>query len=41
MMATQEYEDMKEQLDLEQSLRVKAETYAHEVSKGHRHTKVT
>lgn len=33
MMATQEYEGMKEQLDLEQSLRVKAETYAHEVKK--------
>lgn len=31
MMAAQEYEGMKEQLDLEQSLRVKAETYAHEV----------
>lgn len=31
MMAAQEYDGMKEQLDLEQSLRVKAETYAHEV----------
>uniref|UniRef100_A0A3Q4H872 Shootin-1-like n=1 Tax=Neolamprologus brichardi TaxID=32507 RepID=A0A3Q4H872_NEOBR len=31
MMAAQEYEGMKEQLDLEQSLRVKAETYAHEM----------
>ncbi|KAM7418193.1 hypothetical protein PAMA_017713 [Pampus argenteus] len=31
MMATQEYDGMKEQLDLEQSLRVKAETYAHEM----------
>lgn len=31
MMAAQEYEGMKEQLDLEQGLRVKAETYAHEV----------
>lgn len=31
MMATYEYENMKEQLDLEQSLRQKAETYAHEV----------
>lgn len=31
MMATQEYEGMKEQLDLEQNLRVQAETYAHEV----------
>jgi len=30
-MATQEYENMKEHLDLEQSLRHKAETYAHEV----------
>ncbi|KAF3694258.1 Shootin-1 [Channa argus] len=30
-MAAQEYEGMKEQLDLEQSLRVKAETYAHEM----------
>lgn len=30
-MAAQEYDGMKEQLDLEQSLRVKAETYAHEV----------
>lgn len=33
MMAAQEYDGMKEQLDLEQSLRVKAETYAHEVKK--------
>lgn len=33
MMAAQEYEGMKEQLDLEQNLRVKAETYAHEVKK--------
>lgn len=32
MMAAQEYEGMKDQLDLEQSLRVKAETYAHEVT---------
>lgn len=32
MMAAQEYDGMKEQLDLEQSLRVTAETYAHEVS---------
>uniref|UniRef100_A0A4W5QVC3 Uncharacterized protein n=1 Tax=Hucho hucho TaxID=62062 RepID=A0A4W5QVC3_9TELE len=31
VMATTEYEEMKEQLDLEQSLRVKAETYAHEM----------
>ncbi|CAG5993548.1 unnamed protein product [Menidia menidia] len=31
MMATQEFEGMKEQLDLEQSLRVKAESYAHEM----------
>uniref|UniRef100_A0A3Q3ELL5 Uncharacterized protein n=1 Tax=Labrus bergylta TaxID=56723 RepID=A0A3Q3ELL5_9LABR len=31
VMATQEYDGMKEQLDLEQSLRVKAETYAHEM----------
>uniref|UniRef100_A0A3Q0RRI6 Uncharacterized protein n=1 Tax=Amphilophus citrinellus TaxID=61819 RepID=A0A3Q0RRI6_AMPCI len=31
MMAAQEFEGMKEQLDLEQSLRVKAETYAHEM----------
>lgn len=31
MMAAQEYEGMKEQLDLEQNLRVKAESYAHEV----------
>ncbi len=31
MMATHEYENMKEQLDLEQSLRQKSETYAHEV----------
>uniref|UniRef100_A0A3B4U344 Shootin-1 n=1 Tax=Seriola dumerili TaxID=41447 RepID=A0A3B4U344_SERDU len=31
MMAAQEYDGMKEQLDLEQSLRVKAETYAHEM----------
>lgn len=30
-MAAQEYDGMKDQLDLEQSLRVKAETYAHEV----------
>lgn len=41
MMATQEYEGMKEQLDLEQNLRVKAETYAHEVKKRcHKHTAV-
>lgn len=32
MMAAQEYEGMKEQLDLEQNLRVTAETYAHEVT---------
>ncbi|XP_062416443.1 shootin-1 [Pungitius pungitius] len=32
-MAAQEYGGMKDQLDLEQSLRVKAETYAHEVNK--------
>lgn len=31
MMAAQEYDGMKDQLDLEQSLRVKAETFAHEV----------
>uniref|UniRef100_A0A3B5BNW7 Si:dkey-280e21.3 n=1 Tax=Stegastes partitus TaxID=144197 RepID=A0A3B5BNW7_9TELE len=31
MMAAQEYEGMKDQLDLEQSLRVQAETYAHEM----------
>ncbi|KTF78589.1 hypothetical protein cypCar_00036916 [Cyprinus carpio] len=31
MMATHEYDNMKEQLDLEQSLRQKAETYAHEM----------
>lgn len=31
MMAANEYEELKEQLDLEQSLREKAETYAHEV----------
>uniref|UniRef100_A0A3Q2TNJ9 Si:dkey-280e21.3 n=1 Tax=Fundulus heteroclitus TaxID=8078 RepID=A0A3Q2TNJ9_FUNHE len=31
MMAAQEYDGMKEQLDLEQNLRVKAETYAHEM----------
>lgn len=30
-MAAQEYDGMKEQLDLEQSLRVQAETFAHEV----------
>uniref|UniRef100_H3D5Z8 Si:dkey-280e21.3 n=1 Tax=Tetraodon nigroviridis TaxID=99883 RepID=H3D5Z8_TETNG len=30
-MAAQEYDGMKEQLDLEQSLRVKAETFAHEM----------
>lgn len=30
-MAAQEYDGMKEQLDLEQNLRVKAESYAHEV----------
>lgn len=34
MMAAQEYEGMKEQLDLEQNLRVKAESYAHEVKKS-------
>lgn len=34
MMAAQEYDGMKEQLDLEQNLRVKAETYAHEVNEG-------
>lgn len=33
MMAAQEYDGMKEQLDLEQNLRVKAESYAHEVKK--------
>lgn len=32
MMAANEYEGLKEQLDLEQNLRQKAETYAHEVS---------
>lgn len=32
MMAANEYEGLQEQLDLEQSLRQKAETYAHEVS---------
>lgn len=32
MMATHEYEGLKEQLDLEQNLRQKAETYAHEVA---------
>lgn len=37
MMAAQEYDGMKEQLDLEQSLRVKAETYAHEVQ-SQKHT---
>ncbi|KAA0709205.1 Shootin-1 [Triplophysa tibetana] len=31
MMATHEYENMKDQLDLEQNLRQKAETYAHEM----------
>uniref|UniRef100_A0A3Q4A995 Uncharacterized protein n=1 Tax=Mola mola TaxID=94237 RepID=A0A3Q4A995_MOLML len=31
MMAAQEYDGLKEQLDLEQNLRVKAETYAHEM----------
>uniref|UniRef100_A0A4W4G0N2 Shootin-1 n=1 Tax=Electrophorus electricus TaxID=8005 RepID=A0A4W4G0N2_ELEEL len=31
MMATQEYEGLKEQLDLEHNLRQKAETYAHEM----------
>ncbi|KAF7643927.1 hypothetical protein LDENG_00230890 [Lucifuga dentata] len=31
MMAAEEYEGMKEQLDLEQNLRVKAEMYAHEM----------
>lgn len=35
MVATTEYENMKEQLDLEQSLRQKAETYAHEVKDKH------
>lgn len=30
-MAAQEFDGMKEQLDLEQSLRVQAETFAHEV----------
>lgn len=35
MMAAQEFDGMKEQLDLEQSLRVKAETYAHEVKNQH------
>lgn len=34
MMAAQEFDGMKEQLDLEQNLRVKAETYAHEVKKS-------
>lgn len=38
MMATQEYEGMKDQLDLEQNLRVKAETYAHEVTMRRRNT---
>lgn len=33
MMAAQEFEEVKEQLDLEQNLRVQAETYAHEVDK--------
>lgn len=33
-MAAQEFDGMKEQLDLEQNLRVKAETYAHEVKKS-------
>ncbi len=41
MMAAQEYDGMKEQLDLERSLRVKAETYAHEVKKqSQKHTTV-
>lgn len=31
LMVAQEYEGIKEQLDLEQNLRVQAETYAHEV----------
>ncbi|XP_055499328.1 shootin-1-like [Leucoraja erinacea] len=31
MMATQEYEDLRQQLDLEQSLRQEAETFAHEM----------
>uniref|UniRef100_A0A1A8NGX4 Uncharacterized protein n=1 Tax=Nothobranchius rachovii TaxID=451742 RepID=A0A1A8NGX4_9TELE len=31
MMAAKEYDGMKEQLDLEQNLRVKAETFAHEM----------
>lgn len=31
MMAANEYEGLKDELDLEQSLRQKAETYAHEV----------
>ena len=31
VMAAQEFEEVKEQLDLEQSLRVKAEDFAHEV----------
>uniref|UniRef100_W5N0V1 Si:dkey-280e21.3 n=1 Tax=Lepisosteus oculatus TaxID=7918 RepID=W5N0V1_LEPOC len=31
VMAAQEYEDLREQLDLEQSLRQKAESYAHEM----------
>ena len=31
MMATQEYGGLRDQLDLEQSLRVEAETFAHEV----------
>lgn len=38
MMATHEYENMKEQLDLEQNLRQKAETYAHEVRSLHQQT---
>ena len=31
MMATQEFGGLRDQLDLEQSLRAEAETYAHEV----------
>lgn len=32
-MAAQEYDGLKEQLDMEQNLRVKAESYAHEVTR--------
>lgn len=34
VMAAQEYDGMKEQLDLEQNLRVQAESFAHEVISG-------